>query len=231
VGLFLVLTRLQGLPLKSLLQSLKWEWNVLNTGIISKVEPLYLPGTIFIVVALLTALLHRMPVQAFGKALHSSSRTIVIASVALIFTVPMVKVFQNSGGGSAGYDKMPYVLAEAIAQGTGSLWPFISPWIGGMGAFVAGSNTVSNMMFALFQFGVGQKIGVDPSWIVALQAVGGAAGNMICVHNVVAASAVVGLWGREGTVIRQTLLPFTYYALWTGLVGTLIVYGAVQAGG
>ena len=44
-------------------------------------------------------------------------------------------------------------------------------------------------MFSLFQFQVGQQIGVDPLWIVALQAVGGAAGNTICVHNVVAACA------------------------------------------
>jgi len=31
--------------------------------------------------------------------------------------------------------------------------------------------------------------------------VGGAAGNMICIHNVVAASAVVGLLGKEGLLI------------------------------
>ena len=70
---------------------------------------------------------------------------------------------------------------------------------------------------------MGQRIGVDPSWVVALQAVGGAAGNMICVHNVVAASAVVGLLGREGSVIRLTLLPFVYYALLPGALGYSIV--------
>jgi lactate permease len=79
------------------------------------------------------------------------------------------------------------------------------------------------MMFSLFQFGVGERIGADPTWIVALQAVGGAAGNVICVHNVVAASAVVGLVGREGDVIRKTLLVFIYYALFTGSIGYGIV--------
>ena len=79
-------------------------------------------------------------------------------------------------------------------------------------------------MFSLFQFDVGQRIGVDPTLIVALQAVGGAAGNMICVHNVVAASAVVGLLGREGLVIRKTLLPFVYYSLLAGSVGYSIVW-------
>ena len=46
---------------------------------------------------------------------------------------------------------------------------------------------------------------------------------MICVHNVVAASAVVGLLGREGSVLRMTLLPFVYYALLPGATGYLIV--------
>src|SRR5690606_18443089 len=145
------------------------------------------------------------------------------ASVALVFTVPMVQVFIHSDGGAAGYAKMPIALAEGVAALTGEAWPIFAPFIGGLGAFVAGSNTISNMMFALFQFDVGPRIGADPAWIVALQAVGGAAGNIICVHNVVAAAAVVGLVGREGAVIRKTLIPFTYYALVAGALGYAIL--------
>ena len=114
--------------------------------------------------------------------------------------------------------------ADGVAALTGSAWPIFAPFIGGFGAFVAGSNTVSNMMFSSFQFGVGERIGVDPTWIVALQAVGGASGNIICVHNVVAASAVVGLLGKEGLVIRKTLPAFVYYALLPGAVGYSIVW-------
>jgi lactate permease len=161
---------------------------------------------------------------SYARAWRDSLGTTVRASVALVFTVPMVQVFINSAGGAAGYPKMPIALADGVAAAAGSAWPFFAPFIGGLGAFVAGSNTVSNMMFSLFQFGVGQRIAVDPTWIVALQAVGGAAGNMICVHNVVAASAVVGLIGREGVVIRRTFLPFVYYALTAGALGYAIVW-------
>jgi lactate permease len=73
---------------------------------------------------------------------------------------------------------------------------------------------------------VAQRIAVDPTWIVALQAVGGAAGNVICVHNVVAASAVAGLMGREGAVIRMTLVPFAYYVVLVGGLGYSIVWFA-----
>jgi lactate permease len=187
--------------------------DIFGTGISASVQPLYLPGTVFIVTSLITYTMHRPDAAAYRHSWSASLKVTAAASVALVFTVPMVQVFINSGGGSAGYARMPIALADGVAALAGSAWPMVAPFIGGLGAAVAGSNTVSNMMFALFQFEMGQRILVDPMWIVALQAVGGAAGNMICVHNVVAASAVVGLLGREGVVIRLTLLPFIYYAL------------------
>jgi lactate permease len=223
VGLLLVLTRLRRLPFH---EWLGWsvEWNeIFGSAITAQFQPLLLPGTVFIVVSLATLLLHRLDLRSYATAWTASLKTTVAASVALAFTVPMVQVFINTGGGVAGYERMPIVLADGVAALAGSAWPIFAPLIGGLGAFVAGSNTVSNMMFSLFQFGVGERIGVDPSWVVALQAVGGAAGNMICVHNVVAASAVVGLLGKEGAVIRKTFVPFLYYALLPGVLGYLIL--------
>lgn len=225
VGIFLVLSRLNSLPiaewLKSKVVALE---DIFGSGITSSFQPLYSPGTIFILVSLITFFLHGMNGSAYRKAWSQSGKTMIAASTALIFTVPMVQVFLNTGGGAAGFDKMPIELANGVAALAGDNWPLFSTFIGGIGAFIAGSNTVSNMMFALFQYDVGSQIGVDPTWIVALQAVGGAAGNMICVHNVVAASAVVGLVGKEGQVIRKTLFPFTYYALLSGSLGYSIVW-------
>jgi lactate permease len=226
VGLFLTLTRLVA-PFKTWLRAQRIEVQELfNTEIAVAVEPLYLPGTVFLVVSALTFFIHRMGRAAYATAWRRSLKTSLAASMALMFTVPMVQVFINSGGGAAGFEKMPIVLAEGVAVLAQGAWPIFAPFIGGLGAFVAGSNTVSNMMFSLFQFDVGARIGVDPTWIVALQAVGGAAGNMICVHNVVAASAVAGLVGKEGLIIRKTFFPFVYYALFAGSIGYAIVWYA-----
>jgi lactate permease len=235
VVLLLVVTRLKALPLLGLIKSFKVTLpNLLGTDIEASFEPLYLPGTIFILVSIITYFLHKIDRASYKRVWVGSIKTGLAASIALVFTVPMVQVFINSNGGAAGYAKMPIALAEGVAALAGSAWPIFAPFIGGIGAFVAGSNTISNMMFSLFQFDVGQRIGVDPTWIVALQAVGGAAGNMICVHNVVAASAVVGLLGKEGLVIRKTILPFVYYALFVGAVGYSVVWysknGALNLG-
>ena len=194
---------------------------------LGRIEPLYLPGTIFVVVSLASAFLYRIPIPRYGAAWRKSGRVVLSASLALVCAVPMVQVIIHSDSGLAGYPKMPVALAEGVAQAIGRGWPLLAPTIGGLGAFVAGSNTVSNMMFSLFQFNVAQRIGIDPTWGVALQAVGGAAGNMICVHNVVAACAVIGLHGREGWVLQRTWLPFLYYAGGAGLLGLAVAYGFI----
>ena len=230
VAILLVITRQQTLPgtglsPQALCKSVCIPFrNILGTDISQVVTPLFLPGTVFIVASMCAAILHRLQTRRYAVAWQMSWRTTIAASVALIFTVPMVQVFINSAGGAAGYQQMPLALAKGVKDLVGDAWPLLATFIGGLGAAVAGSNTISNMMFALFQYDVGLKLGVDPVWIVALQAVGGAAGNTICVHNVVAASAVVGLIGSEGVVIRKTLPLFFFYALLTGVVGYAIVW-------
>lgn len=226
VAALLIMTRLPQLPFLDMVRSSAVTMtfsNIFGTNLGQSVQLLYSPAALFITVSIITFFLHGMDGKSYANAWKTSGKTMLSAGSALVFTVPMVQVFLNSDGGASGYQQMPIELAEGVAALAGNAWPFFSTFIGGMGAFVAGSNTVSNMMFSLFQFGVGERIGADPTWIVALQAVGGAAGNTICVHNVVAASAVVGLVGREGEVIRKTLMVFIYYALFTGAVGYGII--------
>lgn len=231
LGALLVIFRLPMLPIKGLVNHPHVVFlveNFLSTPttikhVTLKHAPLALPGTIFLIVSAFTFFFHGMTKTQYCRAVSQSLRTTAKASVALIFTVPMVQIFLGSEGGAAGLPEMPRVLAEQMSAIAGHAWPFLSPFTGGFGAFIAGSNTVSNMMLSKFQFDVGLQIGCDPFWIVALQAVGGAAGNTICVHNVVAASAVVGLVGREGQIIRRTLPVFLFYATLAGLLGLLIV--------
>jgi len=46
---------------------------------------------------------------------------------------------------------------------------------------------------------------------------------MVAIHNVVAASATVGLLGKEGMVLRKTVFPTIYYLIITGLIGLLMI--------
>ena len=223
VGLFLVLSRTVP-AIKGMLTSLTVPvTNVFGTGIGYTFKPLYLPGFIFVMAVACAYFIQRMKPSELSGATKTAFKTTLQASFALGFAIPMVRVFINSGTNMSGLESMPLELASGVAHLVGEAWTGFAAVIGALGAFIAGSNTISNMMFSLFQFGVATEIAVPQSVIVALQAVGGAAGNMITVHNVVAAAAVVGLMDREGEIIRKTLIPLTYYLIAAAILGFLFV--------
>lgn len=224
VALLLVLTRLRDLPFGEWLRSASIAWeDIFATGISAASTPLYLPASILILVSAMTIILHRMPGTQFRRAVSESSRILLGAGFVLIFTVPMVRIYINSGAGAA-FESMPIVMAQWVSTNVGEVWPLFAPTIGALGAFIAGSNTVSNLMFVLFQYGVADQLGMSMALVIALQAVGAAAGNMIAIHNVVAASATVGLLGQEGPTLRRTLLPTIYYLVVVGVLGYLAVH-------
>jgi len=196
-----------------------------EAGVSAAIQPLYLPGGILVFVALLAVLLQSRQVSPLVKAFGESSKTLIGAGFVLVFTIPMVRIFINSGVNASDLASMPVTTANFASGLVGEFFPALSATIGALGAFIAGSNTVSNMMFSQFQFEVAQTLTISSAAVVALQAVGAAAGNMIAIHNVVAASATVGLLGREGATLRKTIIPTFYYLIATGLIGLAIVYG------
>jgi lactate permease len=225
LGVLLVLTRLPSLPIGAWLRTPALAWNgILGTGISAATTPLYLPGFVLLVVVGITAVLHGMRLAAVGAAVRTSSRVLLGAGFVLVFTVPMVRIYINSDVNGAGLLAMPLAMAEWVAGNVGAVWPLFAGVTGALGAFIAGSNTVSNLMFSAFQFGVAERLVTSTVMIVALQAVGAAAGNMIAIHNVVAASATVGLLGQEGATLRRTILPTIYYLLVIGVLGLLAVH-------
>ncbi|SBT17892.1 Glycolate permease GlcA [Marinomonas gallaica] len=196
-----------------------------EVGVSASFSPLYLPGGILVFTALVAALVQGKNMKAFNNALGESTKTLIGAGFVLVFTIPMVRIFINSGVNAADLASMPVTTANVVAGLVGDAFPAISAMIGALGAFIAGSNTVSNMMFSQFQFEVAQALSVSSAGVIALQAVGAAAGNMIAIHNVVAASATVGLLGREGVTLRKTIIPTCYYLVMTGIVGLVMIYG------
>ncbi|ENM3934580.1 L-lactate permease [Vibrio cholerae] len=212
---------------KALLLGIKVSFsNILGeTGISTAIEPLYLPGGILVFVALIAVLTQARSLAPMGKAFGESTKTLIGAGFVLVFTIPMVRIFINSGVNGADLASMPVTTANFAAGLVGDAFPMLSATVGALGAFIAGSNTVSNMMFSQFQFEVAQTLSISSVVILALQAVGAAAGNMVAIHNVVAASATVGLLGREGATLRKTVLPTLYYLVLTGIIGMVVIYG------
>ena len=192
-------------------------------GLTSSWELVYSPGTILVLAAILAVVIQRKSLTNFTKASKESLAAIKNAGFSLIFTLALVQVFTNSGMNVKDLISMPQYIAEALASAVGPMWIFVAPFLGELGAFITGSATVSTLTFAPVQHSIALQTGINTDIILALQVMGGAAGNMICVHNVVAASAVVGLSGKEGDIIRKTLVPALLYGLLAGIGGFVIL--------
>ena len=225
VALILVLTRVSD-DVKAFVKGWVIPFkDILGEGISYSIVPLYLPGGILVFVVLLTYFLHGMKFGEIKAAVGESSRVMLGAGFVLVFTIPLVRILINSGINGAGFDSMPVAMANYVAASMGDIYPLFAPLVGALGAFIAGSNTVSNMMLSQYQFGVADALGLSTAFMVALQAVGAAAGNMIAIHNVVAASATVGLLDQEGDTLRRTIIPTIYYCLLAGIIGMIGMYG------
>lgn len=223
VALLLAATRVDFLPFKAMLMETTVSWDgILGTDISASLAPFYLPGTTFVAVVLVTVRFHRMSIWQAAGALRDAAAALAGAVVALGTAVPMVRIFINSGVNGAGLASMPMELADIAAESAGAGWPFFAPFVGAFGAFLSGSATFSNMMFALFQFSAADRASSPAELVLAAQMLGANAGNMVSVLNVVAAASVVGLLGKEGTIIRFTFAPMLYYCLVVGALSLLL---------
>ncbi len=227
IGFILVITRVPSLGLKGWLSAQKIAFtDILGfQGVNASIDYLYLPGTIpFVLVSILTIWLHRMKPEAVKRAWSTTISKMKAPTIALIFAVALVSIFRGSAVNEMNMPSMPLALAQAVGSVAGTIWPMLAAFVGGLGAFITGSNTVSDLLFAEFQWNMAGTLHMPRQIIVAAQAVGGAMGNMVCVHNIVAACAVVGLSGKEGMVLRRTFWPFVLYGLVVGVIATLLTY-------
>lgn len=174
----------------------------------------YHPGTMLLLSFALGALLQRAPLAAVGATLAEVTRRLLPVTVALIAMLGLSRIMVHAG--------MIDALAVAAASSAANWWPLFAPAIGALGTFVTGSATASNILFTEFQVATAQQLGFSVLGLIAAQGFGAAVGNIICPHNIVAASATVQLVGREGEVLRQTVLVSLGYALLGGLLALLL---------
>jgi lactate permease len=226
IGLLLVLSRISSLPIEGWLKSIKIDYSgIFNTSTTGNIAPFYIPGVMpFMLVALVTIPLFRMKRKQAALAWTESLRRMRDPFISLIFAVPMVRLMIQSGNNPLDIPGMPMAMAQSMAGIAGKVWPLADPFIGALGAFMAGSNTVSNMLFSLFQYSIAEHLDISRILVVSLQNIGGALGNMICVHKIIAACATVGLAGVEGILIRRNLLPLALSTLLTGITGMILIY-------
>ena len=203
------------------------QWSgIFGTDLAGSISWAYVPGFWLVVSALIAIPLFGMSRQQVTAAWGEAAEKLVAPLIALVFVIAMVQVMLQSGAhpGAPEAGSMIQALASVTADSLGPAYPLIAALIGALGAAMAGSNTVSNITFGGFQFEAATALALPTQLVVGAQAVGGAIGNLIAIHNVVAALATVGLVGQEGRVMRLNLIPLVYYSAVVGILAMLFSY-------
>ena len=220
IAAILVITRIPQLGLKGLLTSgLPFVVGIQNLfgfeNLDWTLKWAYTPGVVFIVVALLTNVMHKMSAEKIKQSWKDTINQVTGAAIALLFGLALVEVmkYKNVEGVS-----MMVAMANALTKLGDSLYMVIAPFIGVLGSFVSGSATVSMTLFANLQYETATALDLPAVLIISTQCVGAAIGNMVCINNAVAACATIGTTGREGKLIKTNALPMVIYTLVTVVV-------------
>lgn len=148
----------------------------------------------------------------YGQSLSSS--------IGVTTMVMMAVVMADTG--------MTVLLAQGIANASGPLFPFVSPFIGLLGSFMSGSNTNSNVMFGLLQLETARELGIGTVTISSIQSIGASVGSPMAPAKVLVGAAVVGLAGKERDIFR-IVIPYILGLVFLAGIEAIIIIELLPA--
>lgn len=223
VVVVLILTRVQAIGLKSILQKRTPYFSIhfgtygtfrLSASLVFQLrdiftypnlnwryELLYVPFLIpFVLVSVITMVLFRKDLTCHPfKIARTVADRLYSPAIALMGALVLVQLMILTGTVAPAF-----ILGTVLADWFQEAFVIICPLLGALGSFFSGSTTVSNLTFGSIQQIAAESIGTSITSMLALQAVGGSAGNGICLNNIIAACAVVGLNVGEGVILFKT---------------------------
>ncbi len=136
--------------------------------------------------------------RAARRILTKVVRSATMSSLGVIAMVSVATLMSHSG--------MTNILAEGLSKTVGQLfYPALSPFIGFLGAFITGSNSNSNVLFALLQERTAELLGLSAPLILATQTAGASIGSILAPAKVIVGCSTAGLAGKEGDVLRKMI--------------------------
>jgi lactate permease len=237
--LVLLITRIPQLGLRDLLTATNPSWdislggfgrflispslvlrlqNIFGTDVEWSHQVLYVPSLIpFLLISMISLWVLRAPSGTAKLVWNDTVARMIKPCLALLGALVLVRLLMVGDETSS-----VMLMGRALAAIAGSWWQFAAAYLGAIGAFFAGSCTIANLTFGPIQDSIATQMSLDRTTILALQSVGGAMGNMIAIHNIVAVCSVVGLGNKEGEILKQTIGPMLIYGVIAALMSLLM---------
>jgi len=180
-----------------------------------KINWLSAAGTALFISSIMTAVVLGVSPSRFFSILAKTFKQLTKPLITIPCVLGLAYIMNASG--------MSATLGLFLA-GTGSLFPFFSPFLGWLGVFLTGSDTSANALFGNLQSVTGTQVGADPVLMVAANSSGGVCGKMISPQSIAVATAATGLVGKEGDLFNFTVKHSLVLAVIVGVMTYVQAY-------
>ena len=173
--------------------------------------------TILFVSAVIAGFVNDATCSDMIRVLSRTVKTLIPTFITIITIIATARIM--------GYSGMTMEIATATVAATGTFYPFISPLIGSIGAFITGSATSSCVLLSKLQVDAALAIGLNETaqaWIAAANASGSCVGKIISPQSIAIGAAAVGAFGVESQIMKfavKVYLPFII------IMGCMIYFG------
>ena len=167
-------------------------------------------GTAILVAAIITALLVKLSLAEFGRAIVDTWVQTRIAILTVATIVGLAYLMNYSG--------LTYTLGLGVAS-VGAFFPLVSAFRGWVAVFLSGSDTSGNALFGNLQVVAANQLNLNPILMAATNSSGGVMGKMISPQNISTGVATTELKGKEGVVFAKT---FKHSLILTIVLGIIV---------
>jgi lactate permease len=189
-------------------------------GSSKQIDILTHPGTIIFI----SALVSYWVLKRMGFMKNYNLRDIFKDVMAENIDPSLTLVFMAGIAMMMDHSQLLFLLAKGISSAVDtSTFPFIAPFIGALGAFITGSNTNSNMLFASLQLQTANILGINNLLILGLQTAGGAIGSIVAPAKVIVGCSTVKLINKENLVFIELLKYVALLLSMVGIIGYLLL--------
>ena len=173
--------------------------------------------TILFVSAVIAGFVNNATFSDMVNVLSRTVKTLIPTFITIITIIATARIM--------GYSGMTMAIATTTVAATGTLYPFISPVIGSVGAFITGSATSSCVLLSKLQVDSALAIGLSETaqaWIAAANAAGSCVGKIISPQSIAIGAAAVGAFGVESQIMKFAVKVYLPFIL---IIGCVIYFG------
>ncbi|SAL98245.1 hypothetical protein [Absidia glauca] len=152
----------------------------------------------------------------FPKALKLTATQLFLPILTVSFIMALAYLYNYSG--------IVYTIGLTLSS-VGRAFPFLSAWLGWLACFLSGSDTSANSLFGNLQVVAAREIGLSAVLMAATNSSGAICSKMISPQNLTTGVSTIGLHGKEGVILRRTILHSIGMVCFVGAMCCVQQYG------